>query len=399
MGRMKKVEAFSRLKGYGQRFWTAPGVRLTVLTFIALRVVLLVFAWLIGRVYPVSFDPHPVQRPYLGVTPATNPWLEPWQRWDTLHFQAIAERGYGAYDSSLFTPFLYPFLMRVVAGAVGGDTLIAGLIVSNLAYLVALIFMYRLAEMETDKEVARRTVVYLVFFPTALFFFAAYSESLFLLTTVAAIYYARRKKWIAAGIWAFFAPLARMQGAILPIVLAFEIWRTRRVDSHSIAEKITGLTLSVLGVAAFPLYVWLVLGKLPWEPLLVQASRFHGSFAIPGFAFIKAGQEILMGEPLLMDYFDLGFGLLFVLLTFLAVRQLPTIYGLYSALMLMVILSKVGEIQPLLSVPRYVLAIFPAFIVLGRAGKNPLVNRLIIYLSWLGLLFFSGQFVIWGWVA
>jgi len=65
----------------------------------------------------------------------------------------------------------------------------------------------------------------------------------------------------------------------------------------------------------------------------------------------------------------------------------------------MVILSKVGEIQPLLSVPRYALAIFPAFIVLGRAGKNPLVNRLIIYLSWLGLLFFSGQFVIWGWVA
>ncbi|MEE8568707.1 MAG: hypothetical protein V3S81_08850 [Anaerolineales bacterium] len=42
---------------------------------------------------------------------------------------------------------------------------------------------------------------------------------------------------------------------------------------------------------------------------------------------------------------------------------------------------KVGEIQPLLSVPRYVLAIFPAFIVLGQAGKNQWANRLILYLS------------------
>jgi hypothetical protein len=135
------------------------------------------------------------------------------------------------------------------------------------------------------------------------------------------------------------------------------------------------------------------------NPCSFRRAASIGSFAIPGFAFIKAAQAILKGESLLMDYFDLGFGLLFVLLNFLAVRQLPTIYGLYSALMLMAILSKVGEIQPLLSVPRYVLAIFPAFIVLGRAGKNPLVNRFIIYLSWLGLLFFNGQFVIWGWVA
>ncbi len=67
--------------------------------------------------------------------------------------------------------------------------------------------------------------------------------------------------------------------------------------------------------------------------------------------------------------------------------------------MLMAILMKVGEIQPLLSVPRYVLAIFPAFIVLGQAGKNQWANRLILYLSWLGLLYFCGQFVIWGWVA
>ena len=391
--------ALRRFNVYWDRLWSAPGVRSAAIIFIIMRVGLLLFAPLARMVYPDTFAPHPIIRPYLGVAPATSPWLEPWQRWDTLHFQVIAERGYGAYDTSLFSPFLYPWLMGLVAKVFAGDTLLAGLIVSNLAYLVALVYLYRLTAMETDQQVAHRCILYLASFPTALFFMAAYSESLFLLTTVAALYYARQRRWLAAGAWAFFAPLARLQGAILPVVLGFEAWRARRDAQFPTLQAVIGLTLSVLGVITYPLYVWLVLGKMPWEPLLVQSSRFRGSFTLPGLAILEAVKTIFGGEPLMMDYFDLGFTLLFILLTFLIVRRLPAVYGLYSALMLMAILIKVGEIQPLLSVPRYVLAIFPAFIVLGQAGKNQWANRLILYLSWLGLLYFCGQFVIWGWVA
>jgi hypothetical protein len=46
-----------------------------------------------------------------------------------------------------------------------------------------------------------------------------------------------------------------------------------------------------------------------------------------------------------------------------------------------------------------VLVLFPAFQELGRIGANPWVNRMVLYLSWLGLLFMSGQFAIWGWVG
>ena len=391
--------ALRRFKVCWGRLWSTPGVRSAAIIFITMRVGLLLFAPLARMVYPGTFAPHPIIRPYLGVAPATNLWLEPWQRWDTLHFQVIAERGYGAYDTSLFSPFLYPWLMGMVAKLFGGDTLLAGLIVSNLAYLVALAYLYRLTAMETDQQVARRCILYLASFPTAIFFLAAYSESLFLLTTVAALYYARQRRWLAAGAWAFFAPLARLQGAILPVVLGFEAWRARRDARFPTLQAVIGLTLSVLGVIAFPLYVWLVLGKMPWEPLLVQSSRFRGSFTLPGLAIVEAVKTIFSGEPVMMDHFDLGFTLLFILLTVLIVRRLPAVYGLYIVLMLMAILIKVGEIQPLMSVPRYVLAIFPAFNVLGQAGKNQWANRLILYLSWLGLLYFCGQFVIWGWVA
>ncbi len=158
-----------RFKVCWDRLWSAPGVRSAVIIFITMRVGLLLFAPLARSIYPETFALHPVSRPYLGVAPVTNLWLEPWQRWDTLHFQVIAERGYEAYDTSLFSPFLYPWLMRMVAKVFGGDTLFAGLIVSNLAYLVALVYLYRLTAMETDQQVACRCILYLASFPTAFF--------------------------------------------------------------------------------------------------------------------------------------------------------------------------------------------------------------------------------------
>jgi hypothetical protein len=48
---------------------------------------------------------------------------------------------------------------------------------------------------------------------------------------------------------------------------------------------------------------------------------------------------------------------------------------------------------------RYVLEIFPAFLLLAIWGRSPWVNRLVLTLSLLGLLFFSAQFAIWGWVG
>ena len=68
--------------------------------------------------------------------------------------------------------------------------------------------------------------------------------------------------------------------------------------------------------------------------------------------------------------------------------------------MLALILTKVSDFEALLSASRYVLALFPGFIVLGRLGASRAwVHRLIVYPSIVGLLYLTGQFVIWGWVA
>ncbi len=93
------------------------------------------------------------------------------------------DTGYREDDASAaFLPG-YPLAIRAVAWVVR-DELLAALLVSNGAFLAALIVLHALTEEEYDRPMARRSVVLLAAFPTSFFFLAPYSESLFLLLTL-----------------------------------------------------------------------------------------------------------------------------------------------------------------------------------------------------------------------
>lgn len=108
-----------------------------LILFIVLRSVLSVWMWAAQQISPTN-PGNITQDLYKGTAAERNPWLEPWQRWDTLHDQAIAEHGYEAFDSALFTPPFFPFLMSVTAFLFGGNTLASGLFVSAWLFLPAL---------------------------------------------------------------------------------------------------------------------------------------------------------------------------------------------------------------------------------------------------------------------
>jgi hypothetical protein len=67
--------------------------------------------------------------------------------------------------------------------------------------------------------------------------------------------------------------------------------------------------------------------------------------------------------------------------------------------MFLVPLFRMNSMQPLVSMSRYVLVLFPLFCLLGKWGQKPWVNRLIVYAGFLAALYFSAQFFSWGWVA
>ena len=371
-----------------------PAIRI-LLIFLLVEAFLFTWAWEMRRMMPDHY-PAGVKEMYKGVARETNPWLEPWQRWDTPQYQAIAERGYSAFDSAYFTPPLYPFLMGKLAPVFGGNTLLSGLFISGLAFLGCLLVFHKLAQLELGNEAgALRAVIFLAFYPAALFLVAAYNESLFLLAAMLCLYLIRKEKWLAAGILAGLAALTRIPGLFLALPLGYAAWQTWKKGS-----LVGWLSLLVMGLelAAYYLYQWIWLGATLTTNLAALNQR-GGFLTIPGLNLIEAVRRIFTGQLVSENILELFFSLAFIFFTILIWKKLPRIYGLYAASLMLFFLARMGSPQPLVSMNRYTLEIFPVFLLFAGWGSKPAIHRLILYLSWMGLLFFTAQFAIWGWVG
>ncbi|OGN72188.1 MAG: hypothetical protein A2X25_00550 [Chloroflexi bacterium GWB2_49_20] len=371
-----------------------PLIRI-ILVFLVVEAFLLTWAWGMRRLVP-NYYPEGAIELYKGVAQQTNPWLEPWQRWDTLHYQAIAERGYTAFDTAYFTPPLYPLLMGWLAPIFGGNTLVSGLFISNLAFLGCLLMIYKLAFLEFGEETsAMRTVVYLAAYPAAFFLAAAYNESLFLLAVMLCLYFIRKESWLVAGLFAGLAALTRIPGIFLALPLGYAAWQAWKKGSRR-----GWLALGVMGLelAGYYLYQWIGLGQLPTTNLEALNQR-GGYLTLPGLNILEAARRISIGQLVGENSLELLFTLAFIVFTILIWKKLPRMYGLYAASLMLFFLARMGSPQPLISVVRYTFEIFPVFFLFARWGGRPAIHRLILYLSWVGLLYFSAQFAIWGWIG
>jgi hypothetical protein len=95
------------------------------------------------------------QRAGTHVSESNNPLLAVWGRWDAVHYIDIAQTGYYGTDMAFFP--LYPALIHVVTWFVA-NSLVAGLLISNVAFLFGLLFFYKLVEHQYNRGVAYRAV-------------------------------------------------------------------------------------------------------------------------------------------------------------------------------------------------------------------------------------------------
>ncbi|RME93683.1 MAG: hypothetical protein D6766_07680 [Verrucomicrobia bacterium] len=141
--------------------------------------------------------------------------------WDGAHYLLLSEQGYAKdVPSCAFYP-LWPLVMRATAPLFGGNPLVGGLVLSNLASLAAWVMFYRLVERRWGKRSALWALVFLIVFPGSLFFQFIYSESLFLLLLMG-LWWAleeRRHGW--AAVCAGLLPLCRGVGAFVVLPLAW----------------------------------------------------------------------------------------------------------------------------------------------------------------------------------
>jgi Gpi18-like mannosyltransferase len=334
-------------------------------------------------------------------------WLA-WFRWDSGHFTAIASNGYDSAWRTAFFP-LFPLLER--GGAfLTRDPFIAGLIISNLAGLGMLVVLYRLVQEEFDAERAFRTVLYLSVFPTAFFFAAAYNESLFLLLTLLSFYHMRHGNWWLAGLFGLLASLTRSAGILLFLPFCYEYLRQHQFT----IKKIRFTVVSSLGIPAglgiFALYCYYKFHDLlSFSQAQVAWSRHLHA---PWRGLINSYMVILNRHVLSFDsihnVIDLSaclFILALVVLCFVGPWRFPRtyrVYALYAALIYIYsVIFPVGGTgsTPLAAFSRYMLEVFPAFIVLAAIGKKQWFNQYYLVLSVSILSFLLLQFLTGRWLV
>ncbi len=177
-----------------------------------------------------------------------------WIQSDADYFFNTASQGYvgGRY---MFFP-LYPLLILFFSKIANNNFISPGLFVSWISIFVGIILFYKLVKLDYKKDIAQRTILYLLIFPMSFFFLSYYSESLFFLVTVSAFYYARKQNWLLAGIFGFFASLTRLIGVLLLPVLLFEYFYQKKFKFKEVKKDVLSLTLIPLGLTTFCLYLY-----------------------------------------------------------------------------------------------------------------------------------------------
>ena len=343
--------------------------------------VLAVYAW-------VWFVPRPTASDDLGYM------TQVWARADANWFLGIAEHGYQRNGGAVFYP-LYPLSVAGVGRALGGYYVTAGIVVSLACCAAAFVLLYRLALPRLGPDGARRAVLYLALYPMSLFLQAVYSESLYLLCAVAAFALAERRRWLPAGIAMGLAMLTRLAGvALLPPILLLA-WRTperkRAIASLGVAPILAGL---------YPLWLQLKLhapfaafaNEAGWNRHFSKAGPLGGLWS--SLQATWAGIEQLAtgdrtdsfwthshSDPLYVaahNLEDFAFFAVFLWLGIVAWRRFGAPYGLYVLGSLAIPLSVPHLGYPLLSMPRFCLTLFPAFLALAYLAAAARRDRLIV---------------------
>jgi hypothetical protein len=334
-----------------------------------------------------------------------------WTRWDGQWYLKVATEGYNKDDgTAAFFP-LYPWILRVVGWLAGERYIWAGILLSSLFLLAALILLHRLVRLDFHPADAGRTVFYIAIFPAAFFFWAVYSESLFLFLAVWTLLAGRTQRWWWAAAGISLAVWTRMQGLLLVLPVLWEMWRAfhppmptdPRAMPPARPPRWVPLSLVLPAVSFLGFLLW---GAIRFgDPIATLRTHdlWNREFAWPWDTVVNAVrlavQMPFQYQPENQSWFYLASFVFALAMGFLSLRWLRGSYSIYLwAGLLLPLLS--GTLRnPLLSYPRFVVVLVPAFIALALLGRNRYAHQIILWVSMLLLALFTIRFANWFWVA
>lgn len=328
-------------------------------------------------------------------------FLESFANWDGGHYLGIAEFGYSEKFQYAFFP-LYPLLIKFFENILG-SYLLSGIFINIVCAVLGIYIFYLLVSLEFNKKIGMKAVLGLLVFPTSFYLLVVYSESLFFLLTILSFFFLKQsekkqnegfnQKLLLATIFSALACATRVVGVAVAVAIIFYVIKYRKFHFKKFNLKNVYVLLSFLGLLIYGGYLLKVTGdpfyfvtaQLHWERFLtspIEAFRYSLlKLSLPYSIFDRVN--------ILLNLVFTVFGLGIILRSF---RFLKIHYCIYSLVAILLPL-----LTPTLnSIPRYLLIIFPIFMLIAIQKTKVFIAYCIvssIFLIYFVILFMNGYWV------
>lgn len=319
-----------------------------------------------------------------------------WLHWDAGAYFEIALNGY-TKDITAFYP-LYPIMINFFNNFMSIDW--SATLINFLALWWALVGLWKLSVLDNNKNATWRTIFYLLLFPTAVFLTAFYSESLFLCLAIWTTYFARQRRWSAVFIFGLLAGLARIEGVALIGLLLWEYFSSIKFNFKQIKWPLISALSPLVGLSLYAVFLWIKFG----DGLLfirIQANWYKKP-SWPWQTFIDYGRGVFDFSLIHSNFgyylfiaFDFWMTVIAIILSLFLMKKIRVSYGIYC-LIATLLTSFTGTLG---SNGRRAILLFPLLILLGKWGKNQIINFFIIMLGAMFFFLFLYRYIMGSWAG
>lgn len=370
--------------------------------FLVWRVILIGVFFLSIKFIPLAY----IDR-FLGGGPINYqllPELFSWANFDGEHYLSIAIFGYKGLEQAFFP--IFPMLISFLAKPFSTDLLSVliystffGLLISNMAFFLALSVLYKLIILDFSKKIALLTILVLLLFPTSFYFGSLYNESLFLLLSLGSFYLARKKRYFLSTVFGIISSATRIFGILLLPALLIEVLQNKEKFS-----KWFWMLFIPSGLVIYILYQYLTVGDpLAFYKLqkLVGEQHQSGITLLPQvyFRYIKMFLTVDPQNPIYQTIIlEFLVGVLFFVLPIIGYFKKVRLSYIFYAMVGFLLPTIQGSFS---SVPRYVMVFFPSFIILALIleGLPKFLRISILTISAMLLMVETALFLRGYWVA
>jgi hypothetical protein len=289
-------------------------------------------------------------------------------RWDSRWFLRAAlpgwprhlpyQDGHVAGSTIAFFP-LFPLSIRWLSHVPGLTPLAAGIIITTVSGLTAMVGVWALVHHYSDGPSADRATLLVALFPGSFVLSMVYSEGFALTFLAFGILALLQRRWLLAGL------LGLLASATTPVALAFEVsclWCAyRELADHRNWRAVVAPILAPLGFVGYQVWIWQHTGSLTaW-----RLTERGGWKSYPSFVYALHTVTVFVRDPVAANKTD---DLLFVctvlvlVAAVVAIRSsMPTpmlLYGLAAAALGMIS-------APIGLRPRFIFLAFPLIVAVG----------------------------------